>query len=134
MGALGLGTQHRLDQDQVRGHAIAAVLNAPDVTMLTARVTTGGTATMLESRHERALVFTAAHLPVLPPAKDYELWLMGPGGVRPAGMLPHSRAGMVGPMIVSGLAAGDWVGLTVEPADGSARQPSAPVLMMSLDS
>jgi hypothetical protein len=37
-------------------------------------------------------------------------------------------------MIVSGLAAGDWVGLTVEPADGSARQPSAPVLMMSLDS
>jgi anti-sigma-K factor RskA len=134
MGALALGTQHRLDQDKVRGHAIAAVLNAPDVTMLTARVTTGGTATMLESRHERALVFTAAHLPVLPPAKDYELWLMGPGGVRPAGMLPHSRAGMVGPMIVSGLAAGDWVGLTVEPADGSARQPSAPVLMMSLDS
>jgi hypothetical protein len=26
------------------------------------------------------------------------------------------------------------VGLTVEPADGSARHPSAPVLMMSLDS
>ncbi len=134
MGVLAVAAQHRLDQDRARGHAIAAVLNAPDVTMLTARVTSGGTATVLESRHMRALVFTAAHLPVLPAAKDYELWLIGPGGVRPAGMLPHARAGMIGPMVVSGLAAGDRMGLTVEPADGSARQPAAPIMMLPLGS
>jgi anti-sigma-K factor RskA len=134
MGALAMGAQHRLDQDQARGHSIAAVLNAADVTMLTARMTSGGTATVLESRHMRALVFTAAHLPALPPAKDYELWLMGPGGTRPAGMLPHSRAGMIGPMVVSGLAAGDRIGLTVEPADSSARRPAAPIMMVDLGS
>jgi anti-sigma-K factor RskA len=134
MGFLAMGSQHRLDQDQARGHSIAAVLNAPDVTMLTARVVSGGTATVLESRHMRALVFTAAHLPALPAAKDYELWLTGPGGVRPAGMLPHSGAGMIGPMVVSGLAAGDRMGLTVEPADGSARRPSAPIMMLGLGS
>jgi anti-sigma-K factor RskA len=134
MGALAMGAQHRLDQDQARGHSIAAVLNASDVTMLTARVVSGGTATVLESRRMRALVFTAAHLPALPAAKDYELWLIGPGGDRPAGMLPHSRAGMIGPMIVAGLAAGDRMGLTVEPADGSARRPSAPIMMLRLDS
>jgi anti-sigma-K factor RskA len=134
MGVLAMGAQHRLDQDQARGHSIAAVLNASDVTMLTGRVTSGGTATVLESRHMRALVFTAAHLPALPAAKAYELWLMGPGGVRPAGMLPHSKAGMIGPMVVSGVAAGDRVGLTVEPAGGSARRPSAPIMMLGLSS
>lgn len=134
MGVLAMGAQHRLDQDRARGHSIAAVLNAADVTMLTARVTSGGTATVLASRHMRALVFTAARLPALPAAKDYELWLMGPGGVRPAGMLPRSKAGMVGPMVVSGLASGDRMGLTVEPADGSARRPSAPVMMVDLGS
>jgi anti-sigma-K factor RskA len=134
MGVLALGAEHRLNQDQARGHAIAAVLNASDVTMLTARVTTGGTATVLESRHMRALVFTASGLRALPAARSYELWLMGPGGTRPAGMLPHPRAGMIGPMVVSGLADADRMGLTVEPASGAARPTSAPVLMLSLGS
>jgi anti-sigma-K factor RskA len=134
MGAFAMGAQHRVDQDQVRGHAIAAVLNASDVIMLTARVTTGGSATVLESRHEHSLVFTASGLPALPAAKNYELWLMSPGGPRPAGMLPRARAGMIGPMVVSGLAAGDRMGLTVEPAGGSARPTSAPILTLRLGS
>jgi anti-sigma-K factor RskA len=110
------------------------VLSAPDVIMLTAQVATGGTATVLESRHEHSLVFTAAGLLALPAAKSYELWLMGPGGSRAAGMLPPPKGGMVGPMVVAGLAAGDRVGLTVEPAGGSAQPTSAPILMLGLGS
>ena len=130
MGALAIGAQHRIDADQARGHAIAAVLGAPDVTMLTARVRTGGTATVLESRRQHALVFTAARLRPLPAAEQYELWLMGPEGIRPAGMLPRPRAGMTGPLLVSGMAAGDRVGLTVEPASGSPQPSSRPILMI----
>ncbi|MGD0685356.1 MAG: anti-sigma factor [Streptosporangiaceae bacterium] len=132
MGVLMVGAQHRLDTDQVRGRAIAAVLNASDVTMLTAKVTTGGTATILESRHEHSLVFTAARLRALPAGSSYELWLMGPEGTRSAGMLPASREGMIGPMVVSGLAAGDDVGLTVEPAGGAARPTSAMIMKLGL--
>ena len=134
MGVLVAGARHRLDLDQVRGHAIAAVLNASDVTMLTARVRTGGTATVLESRHEHSLVFTASGLRVLPPSRNYELWLMGPAGTRPAGMLPRPRAGMIGPMVVSGLAAGDRIGMTVEPAGGAPRPASDAVLILGLGS
>jgi anti-sigma-K factor RskA len=134
MGALAMGAQRHLDRDQVQGQAIAAVLTAPDMIMLTARVTTGGTATVLASRRQHSLLFTATGLQELPAAKRYELWLMGPGGTRPAGMLPQSRAGMVGPMIVSGMAAGDRVGLTVEPASGSGRPTSAPVMMLGAGS
>jgi hypothetical protein len=49
-------------------------------------------------------------------------------------MLPASSAGMVGPMVVSGLAAGDRIGMTVEPASGSRRPTSPPVLMLGLSS
>jgi anti-sigma-K factor RskA len=132
MGVLAVGAQHQVDMDQVHGHAIAAVLNAPDVTMLTAQVTTGGTATVLESRHQHSLVFTASRLRALPAGRNYELWLMGPGRARSAGMLPHPRAGMVGPMVISGLAAGERIGLTVEPEGGSARPTSASLLSIGL--
>jgi anti-sigma-K factor RskA len=132
-GVLTYGTQDRLDQAQLHDHAVAAVLSAPDATMLSAPVRTGGTATVVMSHRERALVFTAAHLRLLAGAKSYELWLIGPGGSRPAGMVTaSSRGGMASPMVVSGLKTGDSVGLTVEPAGGSPRPTSPPVVLVSL--
>jgi Anti-sigma-K factor rskA/Putative zinc-finger len=132
MGSAMHGADNRLSLAQGRSHAIAAVLGAPDVTMMTAEVRSGGSATVVMSHRDRALVFTAADLPALPGPKSYELWLMGPGGPRPAGMLPAARRGMSGPMVVSGLARGDKVSLTVEPASGSARPTSPPILMLGL--
>lgn len=132
-GVVTYGMQDRLDQAQVHDHAVAAVLSAPDATMLSAPVTTGGTATVVMSHRERTLVFTAADLRLLPATQSYELWLIGPAGSRPAGMVPRSsRDGMAGPMVASGLKAGDSVGLTVEPAGGSPRPTSPPVVMVSL--
>jgi anti-sigma-K factor RskA len=85
------------------------------------------------SHRERTLVFTAADLRLLPATQSYELWLIGPAGSRPAGMVLRSpRDGMAGPMVVSGLKAGDSVGLTVEPTGGSSRPTSPPVVMVSL--
>jgi anti-sigma-K factor RskA len=135
--ALGMawgGAQDRLDQAQQHSTAIAAVLNASDATMLTAQISTGGTATVVLSHRDHCLVFTAAGLRVLPAAESYELWLVGPAGPRAAGMLPGARSGPAGPMVVSGLAAGDRVGLTVEPGGGSPRPTSAPILMLDLSS
>jgi len=132
-GVVTYGMQHRLDQAQLHDHAVAAVLSAPDATMMSAPVRTGGTATVVMSHRERALVFSAADLRLLPIAQSYELWLIGPAGSRPAGMVPGSaRGGMAGPMVVSGLRAGDSVGLTVEPAEGSQRPTSPPVVLVSL--
>ncbi len=48
---------------------IAAVLTAPDAVTLTARVRTGGTATIVMSPGERMLVFAAAKLRRLPAAQ-----------------------------------------------------------------
>jgi len=127
------GVQGRLDQAQHRDHMVATVLSASDATMMSRPVSTGGTATVVMSHRERALVFTAADLRVLPTGESYELWLIGPAGTRSAGMVDGSGHGrMVGPMVVSGLAAGDSVGMTVEPASGSPRPTSPPVMLIGL--
>jgi anti-sigma-K factor RskA len=123
---------HQLGEQQLRGHAIAAVLAAPDATMLTARITTGGTAAIVMSHRDRSLVFTAAGLRPLRSSQCYELWLMGPAGDKPAGMLPGPRHGMTGPVIASGLQPGDHLGLTIEPAGGSPHPTSAMIMVLAL--
>jgi anti-sigma factor RsiW len=130
---LGMITDHamrQLSHSQSQSHLIATVLNAPDVVMLTAKVSTGGTATVVMSHREHALVFTAHGLRALPVARSYELWLMGPDGIHPAGMLKEAGGGMAEPAIVSGVAAGDMIGVTVEPATGSRQPTSAPIVLI----
>ncbi len=131
-GAIALTAEHNLGAAQQNAHAIAEVLNAPDAIMLTSRVKAGGAATVVMSHHDHALVFTTAGLPPLPGSQRYQLWLMGPHGDRSAGLLPAPHSGMTSPVIATGLAVGDWVGLTVEPASGSPRPTSKPILMLSL--
>jgi anti-sigma-K factor RskA len=132
-GVVTFGVQGRLDQAQHRDHMVATVLSASDATMMSRHVSTGGTATVVMSHRKRALVFTAADLRVLPTGKSYELWLIGPAGTRSAGMIDGSGHGrMVGPMVVSGLTVGDSVGMTVEPASGSPRPTSPPVVLIGL--
>jgi Anti-sigma-K factor rskA, C-terminal len=134
-GAVGitavLGDQMRqLHQSQRQGHMIAMVLNAPDRVMLTAKIRTGGVAIVVMSYRVHGLVFTAHGMRRLPAAEGYELWLMGPAGTRPAGMLAGPAGGMADPAVVSGLTSGDMVGLTVEPAAGSQQPTSAPIVLI----
>jgi len=134
-GILGLtarDAQHHLLEDQQHARIIAAVLTARDATMSSARVSTGGTATVVMSARERALVFAAAGLRALPASQCYELWLMGSAGDKPAGMLPEPQQGMTGPVLASGLKPGDHLGLTIEPTGGTSHPTSAAILLLPL--
>jgi anti-sigma-K factor RskA len=133
--ALGLhmaAMQRRLAAEDRRDSAISQILGAHDAVALTAVVTTGGTATVVMSHHERALVFTASGLTRLPGSRGYEVWLAGPAGVTAAGMLPPGGHGMSGPMVVGRLADGDVLEVTVEPLGGSPHPTSAPVVRLVL--
>jgi len=126
--------QGRLSAAEQRDAAIASVLGAHDATTLTAKVTTGGMATVVMSHRERALVFIAKGLTRLPAAQAYELWLMSPAGDTPAGMLPPARRGMSGPMVVNRLGSGEQLAMTVEPASGARQPTSVPVVLVTLGS
>lgn len=128
-GVVANNMMEQLHHTQQQDHMIATVLNARDAVMLTARVTTGGTATVVMSHHEHRLVFTAHDLRTLPSGWGYELWLMGPAGDRPAGMLRLETNGMTEPTVVSGLRQGDAIGVAVARAGGS-RLPSSTIVVM----
>lgn len=132
-GGIVVGTHYadqRAQLGQRQARTVADVLSAPDAVMRTAPVSTGGMAIVVTSRREHMGVFIAHGLPALPRARSYELWLMGPHGERSAGMLTIRSRGMAGPVVLAPMSAGDMVGLTVEPATGSLRPTSAPVVLI----
>jgi Anti-sigma-K factor rskA len=131
-GVVGSAAQHRLDVVQAQGRAIAAVLAAPDARIASQPTSLGGTATVVVSRAEGAVVVTASGLPALPSSKVYQLWFIGPPRVRSAGLLPPASASRTAPVLASGLQAGDRIGITVEPSGGTSRPTTKPILLMSL--
>jgi anti-sigma-K factor RskA len=120
--------RQQLNQAQASSQQIAVVLIARDATMMTGTVTGGGTVTIVVSDSRHALVLTAAGLHALPASRGYELWLIGPAGDRPVGMLPKVNDHMTGPVIASGLRSGDHLVLTAEPAGGGSR-PNVPMML-----
>lgn len=134
LGVTQAATQRQLDRARTQDQAIAAVLAAPDARLVTHGTSAGGVATVVVSRSRHALIVTTSGLPPLPGAKVYELWLMSPGRATPAGLLPSPSGGRTTPVLASGLAAGDRVGLTVEPAGGTRTPTTPPLLDLSLPS
>ncbi|MFI6318471.1 anti-sigma factor domain-containing protein [Nonomuraea sp. NPDC050556] len=127
LGVLSFNGQQQLDRLQARQQEIVAVLAAPDARTVRQPVTAGGTATVLVSRARGKMVVATAGLPALPGGKVYELWLMGKGGVRPAGLLDGEA-----PVLADTLRGDDHVGLTVEPAGGSKQPTTQPIMFAEL--
>jgi anti-sigma-K factor RskA len=125
-------TRGQLDKTRAQQARIAAVLAAPDARAVSQPTSAGGTATVVYSRSHRALVVTSARLPPAPPGKVYELWLLGPPKVRPAGFLRPASNGRSAPVLVPGLVHGDQLGLTVEPAGGTPKPTTTPILVLPL--
>ena len=108
------------------------VLAAPDAQIASARTSAGGIATVVASHSAGSMVFTSVGLQALPPSKVYELWFLGKT-TRPAGLLPPpTRAGRTPPVLASGLAVGDKIGVTVEPAGGSSSPTTTPIVVLTL--
>lgn len=103
---------------------ISAVEQAPDARIQTMRTSVGGTVTLISSLRLRDAVVTAAGLPPAAADRVYQLWVIGPGGARPAGFVT------TGSVLASGIAPGDRIGITVEPAGGTSRPTTKPVVLM----
>jgi len=127
-----VNTQHSLDASQARGHQIAAVLAAPDARLVTRSTAAGGTVTVVVSPREAAMVFTSDGLRALPSSQVYELWFLGAAGATRAGLVPTAIAGKTAPVLASGMPAGDTVGVTVEPADGTPQPTTKPIVVLPI--
>jgi hypothetical protein len=125
-------TQQELNQARAENQAIALVLSAPQVRLLTHSTTKGGVATVVLAADRHQLVVTTSGLPALPAGKVYQLWLIGKTKIVSAGLLPAATSGRTAPVLASGVVKGDTLGLTVEPAPGSAQPTTTPILALPL--
>jgi anti-sigma-K factor RskA len=128
-----VSTNSQLHQSQAANRAIAAVLAAPDARIESAGATVGGTVTAVVSARDREAVVTTADVPSLPQAQVYQLWVMtAAGAARSAGLLTFSSSGSAVPVLADDVLPGDMLGITVEPAGGTAQPTTTPVVTMSV--
>ncbi len=125
-------TEQELNQARAQNQAIARILSAPQVKLLTHTTTMGGVATVVLAADRHEIVVTTNGLPALPTGKVYQLWLMGTTRTVSAGLLPAATSGRTTPVLASGVVKGDTLGLTVEPAPGTAQPTTTPILALPL--
>jgi anti-sigma-K factor RskA len=121
-----------LNQARAHDQALAAILGAPHVTLLSQRTTKGGVAVVVLDAAKRQLIVATSGLPALPPGQVYQLWLIGPVRIVSAGLLPAATSGVTSPVVATGIVKGDKLGLTVEPAPGTAQPTTTPILALPL--
>ena len=122
LGVTQLSAQHHLDR--ARETAIARVVTAPDARVETARASAGGSITVVTSAALREAVVSTTGMAALPSGRAYQVWVMSPSGARSAGLL-HGTS-----LLASAVRPGDRIGITVEPARGSARPTTSPVAIL----
>jgi anti-sigma-K factor RskA len=121
LGITQLSVQHQLDQ--ARATAIARVVTAPDAHVETARTSAGGNVTVVTSAALREAVVSASGMASLPSSRVYQVWVMSPSGARSAGL-------MHGSSLLAAVRPGDRIGITVEPAGGTARPTTTPIAVL----
>ena len=121
LGITQLTAQHQLDQ--ARATAIARVVTAPDAHVDTARAA-GGSVTVVTSIRLHEAVVSTSGMASLPAGRVYQVWVMSPSGARSAGLIQG------GSLLASAVRTGDQIGITVEPAGGTARPTTTPVAVV----
>ncbi len=121
-----------LSNAETHSHAITAVLAAADARLVSSKTSRGGTVTAIVSASESKLVVLTSSLPALPASEVYQLWLLGPTAPKPSGLLSRPQNGRTQPVLASGPVKGYNLGITVEPAGGTLKPTTAPIVVMPL--
>ncbi|SBT46831.1 anti-sigma factor [Micromonospora auratinigra] len=109
---------------------IRAVLTAPDAVVRTSAAPTGGRVTVVASATRDEGVALLAGLAAPAPGRAYQLWLIQGGSVASAGVLPAGRGEAT--VLIGGVRGKGLLGVTEEPAGGSARPSTAPLVALGL--
>ncbi len=115
-----------------RVSVVESLLHAPDVRATTTAMKQGQ-GTLIYSRSEHRLVLIGRGMPVLPADETYQLWMMTPTG-QPisGGVFRPDPNGNVELPASGDLAGVDRMGVSVEPAGGSAQPNPSTVQVLKL--
>lgn len=126
-----VNTRDQLQQAQAGDRRIAAILAAPDAHIKMGSPSVGGTVTALISQRDAEAVVTTAGMPSPGGGKVYQLWVISAAGARSAGLISGGSTSPTSPVLADDVKPGDWLGITVEPAGGSSRPTTKPIILLS---
>ncbi|MGW3245470.1 anti-sigma factor [Streptomyces sp. NPDC001070] len=121
----------RAARAEQRAATLAAVLADPQAAFHSAKVTGGGTATIVTSpgQHQAALLYD--RLPDLSGDQVYQLWYSVGGTMTSAGLLhPDGSAGSI--LLPQAPEGAEAVGVTTEPPGGSTAPTTRPVVLLRI--
>jgi anti-sigma-K factor RskA len=126
--------QRQITSISAQASAMQQLLSAPDAATVHAAVSTGGQGVVVYSRTRGEAAVEVTGLPGLPSGRTYQLWLMDSAGVASARSIGLVGAGGTSgsPVLADALGSATIVGLTVEPAGGSAKPTTVPIMLVSL--
>ncbi|MET9904171.1 anti-sigma factor [Streptomyces sp. NPDC006446] len=117
-------------QAERRTNEVAAVLAAPDAKARTATLGDGASGTVVVSKSRDQAVFIASRMARPPSGKVYQLWFADAGTMRSAGLMDPGRTTEA--VLMEGSVDGaSGMGITVEPAGGSAEPTSGPLAVLN---
>jgi hypothetical protein len=107
---------------------LAAIVAASDVQRESAPIAGGGTATVVASADLGRSALLANDLPPAPDGKTYQLWYITGGNPTSAGLMSGSHASGEWTVLDGRYSPGSTIGMTVEPAGGSKRPTTKPIV------
>src|SRR5581483_3269260 len=139
LGAVSVHIGHELDSAHAQLVQLAAqyapvarLAAAPDAKGGSGPGVRGGTAFVLASHQLDEAVLLVSGLPSPAPGHTYQAWLIGHGHPRSVGLLNTGTARSTTSLRFDGLDGVAKVGLTIEPAGGSAQPTTTPVVLFDL--
>jgi anti-sigma-K factor RskA len=125
--------ENQLTAARAHNQQIDTVLAANDLHLVSDKTSVGGTVSAILSPGQAKLVVVTSGLPALPAGKVYELWMLGGTNVaKPSGLLTAAAHGRTVPVVASGYVHGYSLGVTVEPAGGTLKPTTKPILALPL--
>ena len=116
---------------QAAADQLAAIYAADDSASAKATVAGGGEATLVWAASLGTSALIVEGMNTLPSDKVYELWYIDEDGARPAGTFTVGPDGKTWQVLEGDMAAGDTVGVTVEPNGGSKSPTTDPVVVIA---
>ncbi|MGW0694458.1 anti-sigma factor [Streptomyces sp. NPDC002738] len=122
--------QQEAHRAQQQNEQVAQVLTAPDARTRSGTLKGGAKGTVVVSQSENRAVFVTSGMAPPPSGKVYQLWFDDGGTMRSAGLM--NRAATSNTVLLDGPVDGaSGIGVTVEPAGGSAQPTSAPLALLT---
>jgi anti-sigma-K factor RskA len=122
----------RLERSRADADRLVELLSTSDLTVATARGVGGTTGRVVSSASRDEALLLIDGLEPASPDETYQLWFIERGQAVSAGLLEADAEGRTLQTLASDLASVDAVGVTLEPAGGSAQPTTDPVLLIDL--